>query len=927
MTPRGLVWFHAATVFFLGCGPSREETLLKLAPKLGREMARALVAPDTVWACHCRDAGLLPTLKAAEMLRDAVVSPTEASYTLNSKHLRPYVDRIERCARDEYKFDGEWTEYQAWLTRSFKQAKDLDSLRTAMVELGTDTLTSYPDKLRILREMEAGFRACKSVPGVVMTLEGQARTYNALHDPVHGLVCYRKALSEREFGGRHTMTMSLTTTIGFVLRQEGKIDSMLVYYNRSLHMAEESRDPVGTSRAYKFLALYYQSIGQYGTAYELLQRSVQRCREFKGGNDEFRSLLNILQLQARFGIWESMGELFDRADHLLGETDDGTYTTLPRERMELEIGLIKGPYLMVTSQEKAGDNLFRSLRSPARRCADREKYAQLLYAWSSALLNSGKPREAATLAREGLAYADSATLEMEAIRLNLVIADAACQLGEPGEAKQALQEFRRLVGTAETEFRTYWVNHDKIVICLALASGDTLLAERHALAAMTRLERFLIPLDQSVQACLFLDDCRPLRKSIHEMLRRSPEAGYGFEMAWRGLYRTMGTGASKSPSFFSRGGASLTQRCASLGRNIQGRVKNAGSTHVVYFVGSNSILRWTASPTGVLRETVPVPSSKIKEEVETVSRGLAAQNPSSEDPSVLDALTNLATLLPSSLGNSGAPQLFLVSPDLCLFNFPFEAINLGPKNTYRPLIESHDVAYVRQVLPRRALKSSPRNGLVLVSPTYPAALTRRYPSLGALPDAAQEATFVTATSPHSVSLSGTAATKQALKAAWEKPDFLYVASHFIQDTGSPYVSFLPLAAPDSAEPSEALLEYGDIRDADLSGCELVVLSGCATGAAYANAQTSAPSLGDAFLDAGARAVVHTRWRVQDDESYALARAFITGWASGKTPVAALNQAQRDAWRLAKEPSTTWTSYSVTLSEIPSVTNGHASSIH
>src|SRR5262245_33638393 len=164
------------SLLILGCNESPERALLK---PLDPAMARALVDPDTtVWDCHCRDAGLIPTLKAAATLRHTLPTPTEASYASTRERLRPYVEQVERCLRSEYKYEGEWTEYQSWLTRSFKQAKDLDSLNLATFKLGADTLTSYSDKIRLFQEFEKGFRACDYVPGIVITLEGQARAYN-----------------------------------------------------------------------------------------------------------------------------------------------------------------------------------------------------------------------------------------------------------------------------------------------------------------------------------------------------------------------------------------------------------------------------------------------------------------------------------------------------------------------------------------------------------------------------------------------------------------------------------------------------------------------------------------------------------------------------------------------------------------------------
>ena len=922
-----LFWFPVMSLLILGCNQSREKALLKLG--LDPEMARALADPDTTsLSIHCQEAGLLPTRDAVETLEKAVFTASQPSYFATREQLRPDVERLSRCLRDSFKFDGEWSEYLAWSNRTLEEANQLEQTTNELGEVNRDTLHTFHDKLERYKEMEKKFRSSKSVPGVVLALEAQAKMYNALKDTNSAIACYRKALAEREAAGRHTMTMSLTTTLGFILGQQGKTDSMLTCYNRSLRMSEESRDPVGTSRAYKFLASYYQHVGQFGTAYELLQRAIQRCREFKGGNDEIYALFSLMDLQARLGIWESTIQLLERSDLLLEEAkskpnpNGPVFRAINLEATELRIGLIRGRLLAASGQEEKADSLFRSMRVIARQAINLEAFASLLYARSSALLNFGKPDQAAILAREGLAYADSAHLDLEAVRLNLLLADAACQLGKTDECKQALQRFRDLIGENETENRNYWVVHDRILINLSLASGDTLQAERQALDAMVRLERLLGPLDQSVQACLFLDDCRPLRESIHEILSNNPEAGYGFEMAWRGLYRAMGSKSSPNSSFFTKNKRSLSQRCASLGRITQGRVGNFGSIHLVYFAGSEGVTRWVASTTGVRRELLPISPSKMREEVETVTRGLAShENGAANKRAVLDALTNLAVLLPPRRGDADPEPSFLVSPDLYLSNLPFEAINLDGKFGYRPLIESHDVAYVRQAQSSHPVHAGPGSGIVLFSPRYPPVLIRRYPSLTSLPNAAQEAAMVTASFPHSTTLSDTAATKRALKGAWGRPAFIYVVSHFIQDTGSPYISFLPLAAADSAGPADALLEYSDIRKADLSMCGLVVLSGCRTGAVYANEKTSAPSLGDAFLDAGATAVVDTRWRVQDDEAYEVARAFITGWSHGNSSIHALNEAQREVWRRSgKELSAAWTAYGVTLSEIPSPPN-------
>jgi len=83
-----------------------------------------------------------------------------------------------------------------------------------------------------------------------------------------------------------------------------------------------------------------------------------------------------------------------------------------------------------------------------------------------------------------------------------------------------------------------------------------------------------------------------------------------------------------------------------------------------------------------------------------------------------------------------------------------------------------------------------------------------------------------------------------------------------------------------------------LRKADLSGCALVVLSGCSSGAPYSDLERWGPSLGDAFLDAGAHAVIQTFWPVEDLQSRRAMSRWAEAWAAGGTPVQALCDIRR-----------------------------------
>jgi CHAT domain-containing protein len=125
-----------------------------------------------------------------------------------------------------------------------------------------------------------------------------------------------------------------------------------------------------------------------------------------------------------------------------------------------------------------------------------------------------------------------------------------------------------------------------------------------------------------------------------------------------------------------------------------------------------------------------------------------------------------------------------------------------------------------------------------------------------------------------------------------------VAAHFLSNPEVPYLTLLPLSAAAADSPPDAsLLVIGDVRKADFAACELVVLSGCATGAPYAEGTVTGPGFGDAFLDAGARAVVQTFWAVPDDAAAATMSEFIRLCRKDDVPVPrAISQVRRGEMR-------------------------------
>jgi CHAT domain-containing protein/tetratricopeptide (TPR) repeat protein len=102
-----------------------------------------------------------------------------------------------------------------------------------------------------------------------------------------------------------------------------------------------------------------------------------------------------------------------------------------------------------------------------------------------------------------------------------------------------------------------------------------------------------------------------------------------------------------------------------------------------------------------------------------------------------------------------------------------------------------------------------------------------------------------------------------------------------------------------------LLGAGIVRLEDIQGwrlkASLVTLSACQTGMGRWHYGDEIAGLLESFLGAGARAVVVSLWLVNDEETADFMRAFYTHLGRSVRPLAALAEAQREAFRSGVEP--------------------------
>ncbi|MEM8931974.1 MAG: CHAT domain-containing tetratricopeptide repeat protein [Acidobacteriota bacterium] len=218
---------------------------------------------------------------------------------------------------------------------------------------------------------------------------------------------------------------------------------------------------------------------------------------------------------------------------------------------------------------------------------------------------------------------------------------------------------------------------------------------------------------------------------------------------------------------------------------------------------------------------------------------------------------------------------------------------------YVPLAALHDPATGKRLIDRRTIAYAPSvralrylTGRVVEHDGRALVLGNPTTSLPPLPGAEREALDVAELFGTSPKL-GAAARESVLYEA-SRVDVIHLAAHGVYRPRAPRFSYLALA---EGEGSDGLLEIDEVAGAlDLDGVDLVTLSACQTALGEHRRGDEILSLPRAFLQAGAPAVVSTLWRVDDESTAFLMRAFYQQLRAGATYGEALRQAQLDTAR-------------------------------
>jgi CHAT domain-containing protein/tetratricopeptide (TPR) repeat protein len=232
-------------------------------------------------------------------------------------------------------------------------------------------------------------------------------------------------------------------------------------------------------------------------------------------------------------------------------------------------------------------------------------------------------------------------------------------------------------------------------------------------------------------------------------------------------------------------------------------------------------------------------------------------------------------------------ELIAIVPDRILQRMPFAA--LMTRNGLA-LVEAAPVirtVFMREYDDTHEAAASSKSALIVGNPTIDEGL---FASLPALAGGASEAAAIATLYPGARLLLGDRATRGQFLEVAHSAGVIHVAAHAVPGGADPLNAAL-LLARDSGEKNSGAVYARDILALDLSGTDLVVLSGCETGSSELT--YAAGSLADAFVAAGARHAIATLSPIDDEYSVQFMLRFHRRLARHEAVVAAFADTQRE----------------------------------
>jgi CHAT domain-containing protein/tetratricopeptide (TPR) repeat protein len=745
------------------------------------------------------------------------------------------------------------------------------------------------------------FRAMGNKQGEAATLNGIARVYQDLNDYQSALDNYSEALRLYQSIGNRDFEALNKFLIGRVLYQRGEIGQALLHYRESLKLSRGVGDRVIEGHALKGLGTIYFSQGDKTRAISLFGEALGIYRQLGNRRSQAYVLNDLGHVLAYSGDVQGALSDYEQALPLMRDTGDRhgeALTLFNAARAERDLNDLPTARSLV----EESISISESIRAKTGNSQLRTSFFVSAQQQYELLVN--------------------VLMRMHGQHPDLGLDVAALMASERARARSLLDSI--LSGRLEPR-------ND--------ASADLLPREQEILRALDEKAeyqtRLLSGQHTEEEAQRASDEIRGLTSSYFEVRSRLRE---------------------QSPRY-----ALLTQPPDLSVETLKGIVRDdtlllefalGDEQSFLWVVGKDGITSYELPG----RSAVESLARKVYGLL-TARQVAAAEPPPASDDQVMKAeaeywtesvkLSNM--LLGPAAGRLGSKRLLIVG-DGFLRYVPFEALPTpaaaparegdGESNVAQPkmLFFQHEIVGLPSALTLVALRSETRLAppvsktiAVIADPVferddprvlanggggapeggesssiYLSSALRNFsqdsaaPSVSRLPATLREAELIrSATAPgEGTFATGFAATREALTAdGLEGYRIIHIATHGLLNTENPELSGVILSLVDERGNSrEGFLRLHDIYNLTLSA-DLVVLSACRTGLGKDVRGEGVVGLSSGFMYAGAKGVVASLWKVDDEATADLMGHFYAAMLKeGLPPGAALRKAKLEMWR-------------------------------
>ncbi len=877
---------------------SHERELLTYAPELGASLARHLMADtDARWLAHCHAIGTYALATGHGNLAQALRVSDYREFLRRRALVGRALLRIGVGLRAVYDFPG--PERRIRRDLSLRPEVDFEQRQNEAryIAIASEGDRSPDARIRELDEITKKFYANgdSARPVYVMQVAAQLELDAGRFDRHRARL--ESALDCARERQDYLTVCQILGTMGIVHRRAGEDDSMKVRYDEGIEIALRHGFIDQATRMLKFYATHYAERGRLAIALDQLAAAMRLAEGPGGEGTRLRLELEYGKFLAELGCWDLVDRAVRRLPPLLraqsmaGNPHDG-------EKYRFESDLLQAKLELATGRTDDGTRRLAKLLDRVPPDSRRPEIAEIFDIWTAGIEATGRGEDVLEICRRGLIHCDTAHVPELAPHLFLRAARTQASLGRIDEAEALLDSANASLAAFRQRLPRPRLESEILAARLLGLRGDHVRARRRIRSTYRAFRDQLSKTDAGSMSYLVLDEARALNDAIHEIEDFTPQRACEFEMEWRSLTRTMG----------GRSGRGVDREARPT------RVRGRDEVHLVYRFANGVLLRWTDGSEGVVVDTLPCSAESCVVMVRTAVAALETESArpgeflGSRAAASLLSLSRL--LLPARL--PGAPEVpgrIHVTPDGPLSALPFEALPWPPRENAPPLAMAADLDYVRGGTSAPAPRDSGRV-VVVSNPALPKELAIRY-GWGAADASSGEVSDALTSWPGATVLAGAQATKQAIRASWPGASVIYLAAHHVRDPEAPFLGFIPLAAPAGASPDAAILEIADIHALDLSACRLAVLASCASGAPYRTGVQPGPTLSDAFLDAGASAVVRSFWDVGDAEAREFMKVFLAHRNAGEADAVNLGRARRAVMRTAAGVSPrVWAAWSV-----------------